>query len=444
MKMIDFLFVTKDKTDQFKRLWQSYSSALKRTEVVDLSPLIDAKNTAEEALYGVMCRTERFNSGIIDDSRVSDVQVQPKDILSFAECQKLMDYLSENNSKVRLGNVPMEYVKSSPYLLSFMDKYKLKKRIVTALRQTDAKAVCKMDMDALLFKESAINNYCHINVGSGKLKYLHDLVFGTRHEKKAQLLLWMPASNPYYEAERLFKSDDARNFSKIILFSSWEMVPRMISVMMLYYEELYTFGELKKLNELKKLKKKSVSKIQYVSQKKNRYGENRLGADSILEYPSRTLAECFSPAEFYGKQIASIRKVVKQRIQDKWATNEFISQIPQRGRNNVKMILSLMKVLDSEPIEDVETLYVLSNALEVMTDIAIASPAVCAYRQSGDEEDAKKVAKAVASVFNKPESAAVIDLVYNKKNDDDYYESVLDYCVQGNLQAVLDEYAHMT
>ena len=33
--------------------------------------------------------------------------------------------------------------------------------------------------------------------------------------------------------------------------------------------------------------------------------------------------------------------------------------------------------------------------------------------------------------------------MYNKKNDDDYYESVLDYCVIGNLQAVLDEYLHM-
>ena len=31
----------------------------------------------------------------------------------------------------------------------------------------------------------------------------------------------------------------------------------------------------------------------------------------------------------------------------------------------------------------------------------------------------------------------------NQKSDEDYYESVLDYCVNGNLQAVLDEYAHM-
>ncbi len=191
MKVMDFLFATKDKTDQFKLLWQSYSSALKRTEVVDLSPLIAAKETAEEALYSVMCRTERFNSGIIDDSRVSDVEVQPEDILSFAECQNLMDYLSECNPKARLGNVPMEYVKSSPYLLSFMDKYELKKRIVSALKRTDAKDVCKLD--ALLLSKYAINNYRPIVPASGKLKSLHDLIFGARHEKKAHLLLWVPA-----------------------------------------------------------------------------------------------------------------------------------------------------------------------------------------------------------------------------------------------------------
>ena len=101
-----------------------------------------------------------------------------------------------------------------------------------------------------------------------------------------------------------------------------------------------------------------------------------------------------------------------------------------------------MQLLDGEKVEVTEDLYLPANAVDVMVDLAIASPAVCAYRQSHDKEDARKVGKAVVSVFNKPESAAVIDLVYNKQSDEDYYESVLDYCVKGNLQSVLDEYAH--
>lgn len=432
MKVMDFLYATKDKADRFKLIWHTYSAALKRTDVVDLAPLVVTKNEAEEALYGVMCRTERFNSGIIDDSRVCDVQVVPEDILSFAEGQYLMDCLNQENTKVHLGNLPMEYVKSSPYLLSFMDKYELKKRIASALQHSDVKRYGKMD--ALLLSKYAINNYRPIPAANGKLKYLHDIVFGTRHEKKTQLLLWVPASNPYYKAGGVFESNEARNFSKIILFSSWEMVPRMISIMMSYYSELYTLGELKKVE----------AEIRYTSQKKNRYGENRLRADGLLEYPCRTLAGLFSPNAFYGEKLSSIRKIVKQRIQEEFAQNTIISSIPQQGRNNAKLILTLMKILDGKPVEDLNDLYVPSNALDVMTDIAIASPAVCAYRQSGNEEDAQMVAKAIVSVFNKPESAAVIDLMYNKKSDDDYYESVLDYCVVGNMQAVLDEYAHMT
>lgn len=432
MKVMDFLYATKDKMDRFKLTWHAYSAALKRTNVVDLTPLVVTKNEAEEALYGVMCRTERFNSGIIDDSRVCDVQVVPEDILSFAEGQYLMDCLNQENTKVRLGNLPMEYVKSSPYLLSFMDKYELKKRIASALQHSDVKRYGKMD--ALLLSKYAINNYRPIPAANGKLKYLHDLVFGTRHEKKTQLLLWVPASNPYYKAGGVFESNETRNFSKIILFSSWEMVPRMISIMMSYYSELYTFGELKKVE----------AEIRYTSQKKNRYGKNRFRADGLLEYPCQTLSSLFSPTTFYGEMLPSIRKIIKQRIQEEFAQNAIISSIPQQGRNNAKLILTLMKILDGKPVEALNDLYVPSNALDVMTDIAIASPAVCAYRQSGNEEDAQMVAKAIVSVFNKPESAAVIDLMYNKKNDDDYYESVLDYCVVGNLQAVLDEYAHMT
>lgn len=43
------------------------------------------------------------------------------------------------------------------------------------------------------------------------------------------------------------------------------------------------------------------------------------------------------------------------------------------------------------------------------------------------------VVKVIVLVFNKFESVVVIDLMYNKKNDDDYYEFVFDYCVVGNL-----------
>lgn len=430
MNVMDFLFVTKEKTDSFRRTWQQYSAALKRTDVMDITPLVAAKSEAEEALYSVMCRTERFNSGIIDDSGVTDVEVLPEDILSYAQCQNLLDSLSDEQPDMRLGYLPMEYVKSSPYLLSFMDKYELKKRIVKAMQQSDVVQDCKTD--TLLLSKYLLNNYRPVSPAHGKLKYLHDLVFGERREKKTQLLLWMPASNPYYKAGGLFESEEAKRFSKIILFSSWEMVPRMISVMMSYYAELYTFGELKK----------QIPELRYFTNEEKRYGRNRIRKDSILEYPCTALAALYSPKTYFGWKLSDIKKDIKAKVMQLLRGNTFTQSLPQRNRGNAKHILMIMQLLDGVKVLLTDELYLSANAVDVMVDIAIASPAVCAYRQSHDREDARKVGKAIVSVFNKPESAAIIDLIYNKKSDEDYYESVLDYCVMGNLQSVLDEYAH--
>ena len=426
MKVMDFLFVDKNDAKDFQTKWQRYSAALKRTDIKDLTPLAVAKDDAQDALYGVMCRTERFNSGILDDSHVTDVDVLSEDIVSYAQGQNLLKQLE-------VGNLPIEYVKSSPYLLSFMDRYVLKQKVEKELGKNNI--ITELPTETLLLSKYKINNYYDIAASNGKLKYLHNLVFGEKHNNKVQYLLWVPASHPYYKAGGIFESEEAKRFSKIILFSSWEMVPRMVSCMMSYYSELYTLGDIKK----------KQPEIRYtVPDKKNRYGENRLRADNLLEYPCRTLAELYVPKEYYGHKIVDIRKQILSKIKSLFSANKQISALLPQHRSNARHILAIMKMLDDcYEEDDAVQIRIPANALDVLTDIAIASPAVCAYRQSHCQEDASQAAKALVSIFNKPESAAVIDLLYNKKGDDDYYESVLEYCVKGNLQSVLDEYAHM-
>lgn len=458
MKLMDFLYVSPEQNELFHQTWKDYSAALKRTEAADLAPLLKAKGAAEDMLYATMCRTERFNSGIIDDSRVCEIPIVPEDILAFAQCQKLMDRLSHEGGNDNLGHVPIEYVKSSPYLLSFMDKYELKKRIVKALVR--AGGIKQSATDALLLSKYAINNYRPVAPANGKLKYLHDLVFGSRgekkshpsnfrpsnsHQPKSHLLLWVPASNPYYVAGGLFESPEARDFSKIILFSSWEMVPRMVSTMMSYYAELYTFGELKK---------KFAPELRYTyPPKKARYGENRLRDDCPLVYPSRALAALYSPQDYYGQRLSVIREDLKQKVAKMLRENPRLRDVKRTTRSGAPQILALMKLLDGDALclfggEDAtiptsRELYIPTDAEDVLANIAIASPAVCAYRVCHDVDEAETAAKAIVSIFNKSEAAAIIDLLYGKRGDDSYYVSVLDYCVKGNLQAVLDEYAHM-
>lgn len=272
-------------------------------------------------------------------------------------------------------------------------------------------------------------------------------MFGQKHEKIIQYLLWVPASHPYYQAGGLFENGEAKHFSKFILFSSWEMVPRMVSCMMSYYAELYTIGEVRRLFGKED---KRINQIRYIPERrangtpKDRYGENRLRTNSLLEYPCKALAELFVPKEEFGNRLSDIRKKIAAKIQDLLSTNQYTASLPKQRRGNASYILTIMKMLDGcyDATNDTQ-ICIPDNAIKVMTNIAIASPAVCAYRQSHDFEDAIKVGKAFVSLFNKAESAAIIDLVYNKRSDDDYYESALDYCVKGNLQSVLDEYAHL-
>lgn len=84
-----------------------------------------------------------------------------------------------------------------------------------------------------------------------------------------------------------------------------------------------------------------------------------------------------------------------------------------------------------------------SDLADILTSMAIASPAICAMRVfNGNRDLAQRLAEEVADMFDKPEAIAVVELAYGK-SDDAHYKNVLQYCVDGNFAAMLDEYAHV-
>lgn len=130
MEVMRFLFYDDEAHQSFQKVWQDYSNSLCEISKGDFTVLLARKNTAEDALYKSICRTERFNSGIIDDSDAREVSISDGDILSYSEMQSLLDEISARSKRpLRYRNVPMDYVKSSPYLLSFMESYQLKNKL---------------------------------------------------------------------------------------------------------------------------------------------------------------------------------------------------------------------------------------------------------------------------------------------------------------------------
>jgi len=93
------------------------------------------------------------------------------------------------------------------------------------------------------------------------------------------------------------------------------------------------------------------------------------------------------------------------------------------------------------------------DLVDVLAKVALASPAVTTLRAMmrvcGRLQPSRALVAAAAevgmafrSLFNIPESISMIRSL-RAGDDASYWQSVLDYCLGGNLQAVVDEYCHI-
>lgn len=418
-RLMNFLFSGEN---EFHELWSDYSHKLSHIRTEKFDVILASKQLAEKKMYHGMCRTERLNEGLISTEAVVEIPISTDDILSFCEMQRIVSACKEasgRSSKLRFSwsNVPMEYVKSSPYLLSFMDTYELKQKISTVY-QGRFKGLPEPSKQVLL-REKDISQFHKIPMRNARMQYLRDMMLPKG--RGTEFLLWVPASRPYYttNAENPFVKN--HDFSKVLVFSAWEMVPRMIATLMTYEAEREVI--------FSKYKKAGYDK---------RTGGNRLKPDaqSILVYPSKFLASLYIPSDFYGEKLHKIKTHIKRQI-----TNA-VQGIPTSERRNYGKILRVIEWLDNPETERPDEMP--ANTIEILTDMAIAAPGVCLYRILKDFDMAREAAKGFITIFNRRLSGYIIDKIQDKYHEDEFFlDGVIDYCVLGNLQAVLDEYYHL-
>jgi len=93
-----------------------------------------------------------------------------------------------------------------------------------------------------------------------------------------------------------------------------------------------------------------------------------------------------------------------------------------------------------------------ADLTDILVALALGGPATCALRalsrqvtlaESGSDDRlnaAARIAEGLRSQFNSPRAIA---LLKGSEDDSSYWEKVLHYCADGNLQAVLDEHVHL-
>ena len=425
-RLMDFLF---DGDGKFREIWSDYSHKLSHLKGEKFDVILASKTVAEDKMFEAMCRTERLNQGLISTHAVAEVPIDTDDIVSYCEMQRIVEACKKasersKGNRFRWSNMPIEYAKSSPYLLSFMESYELKKQIETIYNG------CFKDLPKpgrqVLLRENDLAQFHKIPICNARMQYLRDMMLPKGNG--AELLLWVPASKPYYStnAENPFVKN--RGFSKTLVFSAWEMVPRMIATLLTYEAEREVI--------FSKYKKAGYDK---------RTGSNRLKSDAqaILTFPSTYLASLYNPEDYYGEKVHVIKATIKRQIKEQIKNAESERRkIAISERRNYGKILDVIKWLDNPEME--QPVDMPSNTVDVLTDMAIAGPAVCLYRILNDKDAAQKTASGFSTIFNRRISGYIIDRLQDKYHEDEIYlDGVMDYCVMGNLQAVLDEYRHL-
>ena len=486
--VMKFLNEDPDAENHFLTVWRDYSIKLKELTIGDTT-VLSAKRAAEEAMYQTVCRTERISASesadIIDDTDVHiPLEVLEQDIRSYVQGQQLLDEIGANY------HVPVDYIKSTPYLMSFMRDYQLKRNIENYFT-AHPDEIRKIDKDSFWLRRIRLDRYNQIPNNNARLERVMNKVLQRGVEK----LLWMPPSRPYYEMEGVYKNTEFS--SKTLIFSSWEMVPRMLASLISYEAERKTVGKLSKEYQDRD--------VHYFYSGEKRYPSARMsfsvrdgipGAMTLfcLLYPSRFLSECYDPIACMNSEMSinDIKKKVRRKISEK------LREMPSKRRGNQDTrwyyLAPLMmdgtvyasiwlesgnQLGDYEDADEkakgkkgfkthLDALSELFNETirlefanlgrrpddlaDVLTDMAIASPAICVnrtyqkYLTDGETLPSympSQLARIFINRMNSPEATAAVELACGRRSDDAHWQNLLTYCRQGNLQAVFDEYAHL-
>jgi hypothetical protein len=501
----DFLdtlsFLNKDssQTQRIKQLLSDYRKEMYRiSEESGVQVLRSLKNSLETELKNVMIRTERLSAS--EDRNGMLAQVLPEkanltsaDVADYVLMQSIAAALEEQDV--------LEYWKTAPYLLNFMDQYTFKNSFEEALelpvQHQQMMRILSQYPTSLLSAED-LEKYKEIDPRNMRLRGFIQQYMDSEIWK----LLWMPPALSYYRLSGSYA--EARQPTKRLLFSSWKIVPKVLATLVSYEAERQMFHLFETEPEnTPEARARRRGLLQFAST------DNRLTGMPVLTllYPSDTLARLFDPLSMMqtnddltvGDHLKSVDQIIEiisgkleglleeietdikkdLSLEDEawyWAAPILLDNInfPERtkawflrdGLSNIWQLGRTVEEDDSHWADHVERVRALlrgevklgrppKDLAVVLAYIALGSPAICAYRAlirvgKDDAVDAAEFIRlkdaaaqigwSFRSLYNVPEVTA---LIRGLKKVEPYWRKALEYGVDGCLQAVIDEYVHL-
>ena len=230
---LGFLFDDPAATAELVELLGSYGKCFLAVPQDGAAALAPLRHQIEQRLLRVMVRSERLavsadRNGMLAPVDCSHLDLMPRELHDYVALQELAAELDQPDM--------LEYWKSAPYLLNFMETYKVKESFTRACEDP---ASCAQLGDILarsprtLIDWQAFGTYEEIDAANPRLRSLA----ATMLEDPLWQLLWVPPCLPYYQLSGPFAAAAARGFTKRLVFSSWAVVPKAIAAMLSYQAE---------------------------------------------------------------------------------------------------------------------------------------------------------------------------------------------------------------
>jgi hypothetical protein len=446
-----------------------FGAALKRAAAGEPAQVLEQKSVVEQTLRKFIARTERVGASEAQDAMVEE----PKVKVEF-HADDVRQYLAADALFRAVGSYdPLDLWKSAPYLANFMQGYKFNTNFDEALaREPHAIAKVLRSHPAAFLRAEAIHGWALIDPANAKLR---ELISGLL-DGGLWKLLWMPPTLPYWPLAGAFQGQEGK--TKSLLFSSWNVVPDVVSAVVSYEaERRMVGGQMASYAE----PDRQQSMLLRLTQSRGERSRHRL---LLLLLPCAPLADLAHPLA--APPGSGRRAWVRQRVCELLANPELPdpqdAPVDDRWEWVGPLLLDpgLRPFLETWRDARVETMdkpnpevfpgYIddllaldpgelgrrPEGLTDLLTELALGSPAVLAMRtlasahlpEAPQRHLATRLALAFWKLFNRP---AVIKLI-NQLNaescpvdheDAPYWRHVIQYCIDGNLQAVLDEAWHL-
>ncbi len=446
-----------------------------------------ARDALQNQIRRVMVRTERVSATDKRDAMLSEppvnIEIKPADLQQAVIVDKVARALKVSDT--------VEYWKSSPYLLNFMKGYELKRVLSQELDRPSKELIEILNRGGeQLLRRKQFDRYQELNPANARLRsLLLDTVASGQWK-----LLWIPPSLPYWTPQDAYA--DLASTTKTLVFSAWQVVPDAIASLCSYEAERLMLAADPDRPRYTALTRERKPLLRFSSNSQERLSGLPVFA---LVYPCVTLAREIDPLAIsieLGKQglpsLEDVRRVVRKKIEQilrnigcwseraegredqrwYWAATAMLDarRAPWMRRwcmsENESGWMGINTDADEEPssgfgshvrkfVEFFEPQAELGRApsdlLDVLTEISLSSPAVCAMRSlhrviKWAEWDEPSLCKAAAlvgegfrSLFNLPET---ISLLRSSDTHTPYWRVALQHGLAGNLGSVLDEYFH--